>query len=248
MKFYKRDPDRALSGMAELTLKQRGGYNSLIDLLYSRDGAVPDDDIRVAKMICCHWREWKVVKDELIALDKVWIEGGMLHARRVLDTLKEASDFSQDQRKRVAVRWDKYKKTKENNEPPIPRGNTSTPIATPIKENIQSAAPQTDGLDFEKFWQDYPREKNMSKKRALMMWKKLSPEDRVQAVGAVSGYRSYCDKNKSWYHTLHAERFLSQERFKGFAAEPQPTPEEIAKSKDWADRYFKRGKYAESYK
>jgi len=111
------------------------------------------------------------------------------------------------------------------------------------KENTLSASP----TDFELFWQAYPREKNMSKKRALAAWKKLTPEKRQQAQAAVPGYRSYCEKNKSWYHTVHAERFLSHERFEGFAAEHQPTAEEIADAKDRADRLLRRGKYAENY-
>lgn len=131
MKFYKRDPDRALSGMAELSLKQRGAYNSLLDLLYSRDGDVPDDDQRVAKMMTCHWREWKAVKEELIALGKVWSEGGKLHAKRVQETIKEAARFSQDQSTRAASGWEKRKKDNENSGSDMPSGNASTPTATP---------------------------------------------------------------------------------------------------------------------
>lgn len=115
MKFYKRDPDRALAGMAELSLKQRGAYNSILDLLYSRDGDLPDDDVRVARMISCHWREWATVKKELIALEKIWLEGGKIRARRVQDTIKEASDFAQDQSKRASRSWHKRKKVNEIN-------------------------------------------------------------------------------------------------------------------------------------
>lgn len=126
------------------------------------------------------------------------------------------------------------------------RTNAVPETETEKKENIQSAATQTDGL-FEQFWTAYPREKNMSKKRALMAWRKLSAEKRAQAAAAVPGYRSYCEKNKSWYHTIHAERFLSHEKFEGFAAEHQPTPDEIADATDRADKLLKRGKYAETY-
>jgi uncharacterized protein YdaU (DUF1376 family) len=135
MKFYKRDPDRALAGMNELTLKQRGAYNSILDLLYSRDGDVPDDDTRVARMISCHWREWKAVKLELIDLGKIWVEDGLICARRVQETLKEASDFSQDQSKRASKGWQKRKKDREINNPPMPPGNALTPIDTPIDRN-----------------------------------------------------------------------------------------------------------------
>lgn len=131
MKFYKRDPDRALAGMAEMNFEQRGAYNSLLDLLYSRDGDVPDDDARVSRMLSCHWRQWARLKAELIALGKVWVEGGKLHARRVQETLKEAADFSQEQRRKVAKRWEKSEKDNENKEADIPPGNTLTPTATP---------------------------------------------------------------------------------------------------------------------
>lgn len=134
MKFYKRDPDRALAGMAELTLKQRGAYNSLIDLLYSRDGDVPDDDIRVAKMMACHWREWKKIKAELIALGKVWTDGGKLHAKRVQETIKEAADFAQEQSRRASKGWQKRKNTSEINGRPMPSGNALTPTPRYIKE------------------------------------------------------------------------------------------------------------------
>lgn len=132
MKFYKRDPDRALAGMSELTLKQRGAYNSLIDLLYARDGDVPDDDVRVAKMITCHWREWATLKRQLIELGKVRVEGGKILANRVQETLKEASDFSQEQSRRASGRWTKSKNTNQNNDPPMPHGNALTPTPTPI--------------------------------------------------------------------------------------------------------------------
>jgi uncharacterized protein YdaU (DUF1376 family) len=130
MKFYKRDPDKALAGMAELTLQQRGGYNSLIDLLYARDGDVPDDDARVARMIYCHRSEWKAVKRHLMATGKVWVEDGKLHAKRVQTTIKEATNFGQTQRKRVSNRWQKAENQNENNDPPIRAGNTNIAIAT----------------------------------------------------------------------------------------------------------------------
>jgi Protein of unknown function (DUF1376) len=49
MHWYKRDPDAALAGMAELNFEQRGAYNSILDILYSRDGDLPDNDCVVAR-------------------------------------------------------------------------------------------------------------------------------------------------------------------------------------------------------
>lgn len=128
--WYKRDPDAALAGMAELTLAERGAYNSIIDLLYSRGGNVPDDDVLVARMIGCHWREWRAMKARLVERGKVRLEGGKITANRVQEALKEAADFSQDQRRRAAKRWHKSEKDNGIKEPTMPPGNASTTTTT----------------------------------------------------------------------------------------------------------------------
>ena len=124
--------------MAELTLEERGAYNSIIDLLYSRAGDVPDDDARVARMIGCHWREWKRLKSRLIVLGRISLEGGKITAKSVQESLREAADFSQDQSRRAAKRWHKVKNTNENNGPAIPAGNASTSTTTPTSTTTES--------------------------------------------------------------------------------------------------------------
>jgi uncharacterized protein YdaU (DUF1376 family) len=145
MKWYYHEPDAALSGMAELNLKQRGAYYSLLDLLYARDGIVPDDDRTVARMMRVHWRTWRAMKNELIAAGKVRVTtDGLLTANRVSDTLKNASRMSQDQRKRVSKRWQDYKNAKENNtNAHTIRGNTSKTIInnTEIASSLEKAKP-----------------------------------------------------------------------------------------------------------
>jgi uncharacterized protein YdaU (DUF1376 family) len=128
--WYKRDPDAALAGMAELTFEERGAYNSILDLLYSRDGDVPDDDVRVSRMIACHWRTWAALKSRLIELGKLRIEGGKIVARRVQETIKEAAELSEKQRKKAAQRWEKEKSPNENNATNDAAGNASTSTTT----------------------------------------------------------------------------------------------------------------------
>ena len=106
MKFYKRNPDRALAGMTELTLKERGAYNTIIDALYSRDGILRDDDEMLRRLMGCHGNEWRAVKARLIDQGKVWIEGGYLKAKGVDSTIQEAENFSETQRKNAEKRWE----------------------------------------------------------------------------------------------------------------------------------------------
>ncbi len=146
VKFYKRDPDRALAGMAELTLKQRGAYNSILDLLYSRDGDLPDDDARIARMISCHWREWKSVKRDLIAAGKIWSEGGKIHARRVQETIKNAASFAQEQRKKASRTPQDPENTNENNRPPEPRVRATRAPLTATATAIEERGPREEKL------------------------------------------------------------------------------------------------------
>jgi uncharacterized protein YdaU (DUF1376 family) len=102
--WYKRDPDAALAGMLELTLQERGAYNTIIDLLYARDGDVKDDDNMLLAALGCHGNEWRAVKSKLVAKGKIWVEDGKLHAKRVDEALKERKEFSGKQRGRIDAR------------------------------------------------------------------------------------------------------------------------------------------------
>lgn len=148
MKFYKRDPDAALAGMVELTLQERGAYNSIIDLLYSRDGILADDADLIRRALGCHGNEWRTVKATLIAKGKLWVEDGYLKAKRVDSVIKEAGNFSETQRIRVGKRWEterkrtgKYDKVELNQQSintkaEIP--STPTPTPTPKKEKARA--------------------------------------------------------------------------------------------------------------
>src|SRR5262252_1454214 len=110
MKFYKRDPDRALAGMSELNPGQRGIYNSVIDLLYARDGVVPcltdSDDRAIARNISVAPQTWRTYKKQLLAIGKIRITtDGRLDANGVTERRNEAETHSDTQRKRVNIRW-----------------------------------------------------------------------------------------------------------------------------------------------
>lgn len=138
MKFYKRDPDAALVGMAELSLQERGAYNTILDLLYSRDGILPDDDEMLRRCLHCHGNEWSAVKSKLIKRGKIWVSDGYIMALRVDETIKDAANFSETQRKRAEKRWEierkrtgNLEKTKHNQCADDAKcGNASIAIAT----------------------------------------------------------------------------------------------------------------------
>lgn len=72
---------------------------------------------------------------------------------------------------------------------------------------------------FEQFWKAYPTDNNMPKKPAFKAWGRLAPEKQTAAFAAIPGFKAYCAAN-SWYRPIYADRFLSQEKFEGYAATP----------------------------
>ena len=82
IRWYRRDPDAALNGMAVLTLEERGAYNTILDLIYSLEGNLPDDERSVARCMGCDVRVWRRIRARLIELGKLYVHGGNLHNGR----------------------------------------------------------------------------------------------------------------------------------------------------------------------
>lgn len=90
MKWYKRDPDAALGGMMVLTLEERGAYNTILDLIYSHDNNLIDDDRFICGWLHCDIRVWKRIKNRLIELSKITLEGGLVTNFRATSEIDEA--------------------------------------------------------------------------------------------------------------------------------------------------------------
>lgn len=121
LKWYKRDPDAALSGMMGLSLEERGAYNTVLDLIYTRDGNLPDDDRFVAGWLGVDVRVWRRIKTRLVALEKLYLEGGFLRNKRAdveVDAALSRVGSARDAGKASAISKQRKSKSKtqENND------------------------------------------------------------------------------------------------------------------------------------
>jgi uncharacterized protein YdaU (DUF1376 family) len=82
IRWYKRDPDAALQGMFELNLEERGAYNTVLDLIYSKTNQLPDDERFIAGCLRCDVRVWKRIRRRLIALGKIYLDDGCIRNKR----------------------------------------------------------------------------------------------------------------------------------------------------------------------
>src|SRR5262245_40593696 len=92
MHWYKRDPNAALAGMAELTNEECGFYNRIIDSYYARNGVLPDDDWLLSRIGNCPQRTVRRLKAALFQKQKLTIEEGNLVPNRGPSTLSEAKN------------------------------------------------------------------------------------------------------------------------------------------------------------
>ena len=136
MDWYRRFHFKALEGQRELTLQERGAYNTIIDLLYSRDGDLPDDDQLLIRLMGCHHNEWRAVKQRLLLKGKIWVTDGKLMGKRVVSELSYRSNFSVAQSNRASKRWVETEKHNENNDPSMP--SAALPGHMPNKNQNQN--------------------------------------------------------------------------------------------------------------
>lgn len=111
-----------------------------------------------------------------------------------------------------------HHKTREE-ESRVEKKEEHCPVGKPTRTKVAYSE------EFEaKFWQPYPRSPTMSKSEAWKAWLKLTPEQRASSCQAIEPYKRHL-RSKPNLETVHACRFLSQERYEGFlnGAAPHPT-------------------------
>ena len=239
MKWYKRDPDAALAGMAELSFEECGAYNRLLDLLYSRDSNVPDDDAFCAMVFHCNPRTWRALKARLMVKGKIRITPeGRLTANRVqfelnsgIERIAKARRMRQKQLQNqqnfaADVPGQPHIESKSISLLPssslVYRDNTHCRIeADPTSlanSKKRKASKISYSAEFDAFWSAYPTTRNMSKKEAWDVWRRLALEDQALAVDAVPKYKQWlAGKGDRAPEVIHACRFLSKRRFEGHA-------------------------------
>jgi uncharacterized protein YdaU (DUF1376 family) len=112
LKWYKRDPRAALIGMMELTLEERGAYNTILDLIYIHDGAVVDDAANLCRTLNCNVRTWKRIKARLLELGKLYPHAGCLRNERADDEIPKAQSLVASAKFSASKRWATYNEIK----------------------------------------------------------------------------------------------------------------------------------------
>jgi uncharacterized protein YdaU (DUF1376 family) len=105
LRWYKRDPRAALTGMRKLTLEERGAYNTILELIYINDGALEDDSRVICGELCCNARRWRRLKARLLELGKIYVHAGTLRNERADDEVRNAQSLVKLSELKANKRW-----------------------------------------------------------------------------------------------------------------------------------------------
>jgi len=107
--YHFRFHDDALRGYAKLSLEQRGAYTTLLDLMYSYQEYLEEDERRLAAELGVSMRKYRTLRDQLIRAGKLYYAApGMLSNRRFEKEI--ARKYERSEKARLAGRTGGRKK------------------------------------------------------------------------------------------------------------------------------------------
>lgn len=227
-------PSDFLNGLIGMTADEIAAYVVIIMLQYDRGDPVKYEGRERELSVRAGMPRGRLSKAVAGLLDsgKLELAQGCLHNRRAAKEISKISEKISKNRENSARGGEVTKKKFEEKSNVInlregPSGQPSgQPFDSPIllpstlslkKEDICPKPVRTQyGDDFENFWEKYPKDSNMSKKKAAEVWRKLCSEDRELAAFSLTGFRAYCESHPD-YRAVHAEKYLRDRRFEGHA-------------------------------
>lgn len=152
--WYKRYGADFVHGTLGMTLEEKGAYSIVLDLIYDRQGPIPDDARYIAGACGCSVRKWNAIRERLIDIGKIVVRGDMISNFRAEKELENAAKTSrklaESGRKGGEKSGETRRANKENNDldEASLKNNRSiarVPEARSQKSEIPPKSPKGDG-------------------------------------------------------------------------------------------------------
>lgn len=155
MEFWKCEPDKFLVGVRGLTLEECGAYTIILQLIYSTDDQLLDDDFEMCGSLRCNVRVWHRIKKTLIDKEKIYVENGYLRNSKasstILNAVKLSAKVSELNRIKGVKSGVARNKNKDLREPPVEP--SVEPQANHKKEEIRDKKEEKKEIESEKQFQ-----------------------------------------------------------------------------------------------
>lgn len=238
--YHKRWHGNALNGMRGLSLEERGAYNTLLDLMYDRQGAWPDDERRTCGELDCDPRVWRRVKTALVEKGKIVVHAGLIYARRVHEELGTSAELPAEVREKFAIATRQLtptsdEKPKENRQTSEEK-NGKADLLFQSPESITPKAPKGASVrqqDVDGIWDIAPevsrkRSGKAPLRKALEAVAKQGHPPSVVCRGLRGYFASDEAARDGGKFVAGVHRLVSGGRWEAFADSPEPEPPLLA--------------------
>lgn len=144
--YYPMYPRDFYEGTQRMSLELKGAYVMLLNLIYTRNGPVDDEDGYLARYVGCSIRKWQKLRLELIGLGKITVVDGLIRNSRADDELIKRASYV-DQKRENRARPNKNKalesqprSTRENSEPEPITSEAKAPEVVSTPKRRRAAA------------------------------------------------------------------------------------------------------------
>jgi len=104
--WYKRYGADFVAGTLGMSLEEKGAYSIILDLIYDRNGSIPDEPRYIAGVCGCSVRKWNVIRVRLIELGKISSDNGMISNSRADKEIENRSRSARKDEKTTPNRKD----------------------------------------------------------------------------------------------------------------------------------------------
>nr|WP_176024244.1 DUF1376 domain-containing protein [Brucella pseudintermedia] len=132
--YYKAYPRDFIEGTIGMSFELKAAYRLVLDLIYMQGGNLPDDARYISGLLGCTVRKWNALREELVSLGKIEINGEFLTNERAIIELETL-------RKLQVNQAEKRSRPNKNKELQSPQFHQSEPEP---KEAKASSAPARD--------------------------------------------------------------------------------------------------------
>lgn len=117
--WYKRYGADFVHGTLGMSLEEKGAYSIVLDLIYDRQGPIPDDARYIAGACGCSVRKWNAIRERLIAIGKIVVRDDTIsnfRAEKELEnSAKTSRKLAESGRKGGEKSGETRRENKENN-------------------------------------------------------------------------------------------------------------------------------------
>jgi len=250
------NPDEYISGVGGvLTAEQQGVYWMVCSLIMSEGEAVENDAQRFGGLCKMRPSQVRATIDVLVQKGKIKVtDDGKLYQNRALSEVEKASKRIKTAAENGSKGGRPSRIVEQNQQNPEPTGlspaklttNHQQPTINVDEERVVRTKPQKRHAytpAFLQFWEAYPTDSLMSKKEAATVFDKLPEDVQAKVIQSLPAFKAYCAAHSD-YRPIHANRYITQERYEGFLKTQQATDNRefvVLGSEAWAALLNKRG-------